>query len=209
MRQVDTREPWELRERLIQTGWEQDTLYSGDFRFTAHDSTAVGVTRKTHVDLLASVGETFAQQLEEMLTEYPICIFLLEHSPEVIWNRQDDTLMTGNARRPRLSVANWLHRFLAKGFILERTNSLAHTASRLNELYALYQKPYSKSANSRRFADERLNALPSGVRGKIGEGLLERHSLRELANMTLEQLESEDGIGSERAYRIFKHFNRR
>lgn len=85
------------------------------------------------------------------------------------------------------------------------------TVDRLNELYALYQKPYSLSAKSKGYADERLLALPSGLRGKAGEGLLDSRSLRDIANMTTEEiLEAKvAGIGKKRATLVEQHFTRR
>ena len=209
MRLVDTREPWELREQLIRSGWEQATLHHGDFRWTAHDGASVGATRKTVSDLLSSLGEVFAKQLEQMLAEYDICVFVLEGV--ISWDRASMKIILnkGLSTYTRAMIANWLHRWCSKGFVLERTADLGDTVGRLNELYALYQKPYSRSAITRRFADDRVLALPSGVRGQIGEKLLEGKSLFELARMSIPELESFDGIGSKRAYDIYQHFHRR
>jgi len=73
------------------------------------------------------------------------------------------------------------------------------------------QKPYSLSARSKGYADERLLALPSGLRGQAGEKLLDSRSLRDIANMTAEQILSKkvEGIGKKRATLCFEHFNRR
>ena len=212
MREVDTREPWEdIRQPLIATGWEQKKLAYGDMRWAGNDL-LVGATRKTLSDLMQSIGDRFAKQLEEMLTEYDICIFILEHSPEVIYIKENDSLIVALRERAvthsRLAVDNWLHRQLAKGFILQRTNSPGHTVSRLNELYTLYQKPASRSGRSKLWADDRVNALPSGVRGRVGERLFQQYSIRELANMSLAQLRELPDIGQHRAYIMFKHFNR-
>ena len=213
MREVDTREPWEIiQENLLATGWERKQLNSGDFRWEAHDSSIVGATRKTTVDLLGSIGASFGAQLEEMLDIYPICIFIHEKSPNVIWSHQTDELMSraGNdiIRHPRLSVANWLHSFQAKGFIMERTNSPQETVQRLNELYVLYQKPYSRSAQSRRYRDDRILALCSGLRGKKGEALLSQYSLKEIYSMSVDDLQDEPGIGLTLAKRQYSHANR-
>ena len=198
MRQVDTREPWNLRALMLETGWEQNTLSSGDFVFDTHDNMRVGITRKTFDDLFNSIGEVFAHQLDIMLSEFPINIFLLEGSPDF-----SDTRYT-----PK-EVKNWLHRWQAKGFILERSNCLEYTADRLNQLYALYQKPYSRSSGSRKYIDDRVLAMPSGMRGKKGEKLLSMWSLRDIACMSIKTLEEIDGLGPTLAGRVYQHFNRR
>jgi len=117
----------------------------------------------------------------------------------------------GLERHVKKEVLNYIHRWQAKGFILERTVNWQDTVERLNELYALYQKPYSLSARSKGYADERLLALPSGLRGKAGEKLLDGRSLREISNMSADNvLEAKiDGIGKKRAMLVEQHFTRR
>ena len=53
--------------------------------------------------------------------------------------------------------------------------------------------------------------LPSGLRGKAGEKLLDGKSLREIANMSAEDILSAgiDGIGKKRAMLVEQHFARR
>jgi ERCC4-type nuclease len=212
-RLVDTREPWELRELLIQTGWEQQTLHSGDMSFSAHDMLQIGVTRKTVTDLITSVGEVLSQQLEIMLENYGVCIFLIEDDNRVRWDQATDQLVATVQDKvfkiDRRAYLHFLHRFYVKGFASERSPSLAYTVQRLNELYALYQKPYSRSGISRRYADDRILAFPSGLRGKVGEGILLGKSLREVAYMSLGDWQNCDGIGAKRAATGFQHFNRR
>jgi len=108
-------------------------------------------------------------------------------------------------------VLNYIHRWEAKGFILERTIDWKDTCDRLNELYALYQKSYSLSAKSKGYADDRLLALPSGLRGQAGERLLDGHSLKDIANMTADSILNlkVEGIGKKRAELCYNHFNRR
>jgi len=213
MRTVDTREPWELREILIATGWEQSALQFGDMAFSSVDTKMIGATRKTMTDLISSMDETLNKQLEEMLEAYDFCIFFVENDNNVQYNPATDemqiVLHDKVIIRNRLSIVNYLHRWYAKGFISERTKNLAHTATRLNEVYTLYQKPYSKSANSRQYADDRILALPSGLRGKNGEKLLADRSLAEISAMSIPELESLNGIGSKSAVRVYNHFHRR
>jgi len=73
------------------------------------------------------------------------------------------------------------------------------------------QKPYSLSARSKGYVDERLLALPSGLRGKAGEALLNGRSLRDIANMSTSQILSTrtEGIGEKRANLIYQHFGQK
>lgn len=208
---VDSAEPGEIRARLLELGWRQSRLLSGDYTFYTCQYDKVVITRKTVSDCLASLNEHFGKQLEEMLESYQICVMLIEGA----WHWSVDTgqLLTsrGLERHVKKEVLNYIHRWEAKGFILERTANWHDTVDRLNELYALYQKPYSLSARSKGYADERLLALPSGLRGKAGQCLLQGHSLQDIANMTAEQILSLklEGIGKKRSELCYNHFNRR
>ena len=53
-------------------------------------------------------------------------------------------------------IWNYIRRWQDKGVTLELTMNEGHTINRLNKLYALYQKPYSLSANTRKFTDDRV-----------------------------------------------------
>lgn len=210
---VDSREPnresKEIRSRLLELGWWQQPLISGDYMFYTCQYHKVGITRKTTDDYLKSINETFGKQLEEMLELYDICIIMIENPWQ--WTDTGQIVSSrGLERQVKKSVLNYIHRWQAKGFILERTADWEDTVDRLNELYALYQQPYSLSARSKGYADERLLALPSGLRGKAGAELMRRRSLREIANMTTKDilaLKIPD-IGTKRARLVFNHFSR-
>ena len=208
---VDDREPGTMRERLLELGWQQRRLQSGDYAFWSCQFDKIGITRKTVSDCLASLNDTFGKQLEEMLESYQICVVLIEGA--WVWTNGTGQLLTarGLERHVKKEVLNYLHRYQAKGFILERTANWQDTVDRLNELYALWQKPYSLSARSKGYADERLLALPSGLRGQAGEKLLEGRTLRDIANLTEQGILNLkiDGIGKKRAMLIEQHFTRR
>lgn len=212
---VDSAEPdklgkAEIRSHLLETGWRQQRLHSGDYMFFTCQYQRLGITRKTTRDFLNSLNDRFSKQLEEMLEVFDICVMLIENP--WVWTNTGQLLTSrGLERHVKKEVLNYIHRWQAKGFILERTSNWQDTVDRLNELYALYQKPYSLSAKSKGYADERLLALPSGLRGKAGETLLDGRSLREIANMTSEEilLAKVDGIGKKRAMLVEQHFARR
>ncbi len=212
---VDSREPnresAQIRSSLLERGWWQERLLSGDFMFYTCLYHKVGITRKTTDDCMASMNETFGKQLEEMIELYDICVILIEKPWR--WTADSGQMFStrGLERQVKKGILNYLHRWQAKGFILERTVDWKDTVDRLNELYALYQQPYSLSARSKGYADERLLALPSGLRGKAGEALLEGRTIKEIANMSNEEILAlgVKNIGEKRAFLVESHFNRR
>lgn len=210
---VDTAEPdrkhIEIRSRLLETGWIQKRLWSGDFAFLTHQFHKVGITRKNTSDLLSSINEVWAKQLEEMLDYYDIKIILLEGSwtnirPSVVLGATGISYLTWDG------IWNYLRRWMDKGFTLELTTGWQHTVDRLNKLYALYQKPYSMSAMTHKFADDRVLAFPSGCRGKTAQQILDSgKSLVDIGQMGIEELKQFDKIGNKKADLIVSHFHRR
>jgi len=206
---VDTREPEALRTKLLELGWQQKKLYSADFAFLSHSFQKVGVTRKSTPDLLGSINEIWAKQLEEMLDYYDIRILLIEGS----WANIRSNIVIGGSGISYLTwdgIWNYLRRWQDKGFTLELTTSIQHTVKRLNNLYALYQKAYSLSAMTHKFADDRVLAFPSGTRGKTAQQILDDgKSLVDIGQMSIEELKAYEKIGDKKASLIVEHFNRR
>ena len=205
---MDANEPGEIRMKLYETGWEQHRLLIGDYWFFTHDFKKVGIERKEIGDLLNSIGDKLSRQLENQLDHYDLNILLLEGS----WKKvSSGEILTARGIRYQTwtMVWNYLRRWQDKGVTLELTINEGHTIQRLNELYALYQKPYSLSAKTRDFTDERVLAFPSGCRGKTAIDCLEYFgSLTDVANAFPEELEGVDGVGSKRAKLIYDHFHK-
>lgn len=210
LRYVDSREPSELRSELLKLGWIQSKLQHGDFMFwTNQHWHKVGITRKTTHDFLQSIGENFSKQLEQMLEVYDICVMLVELP--WVWTNDKAQMVgaRGLEKSTKEGILNFIHRYQAKGFILERTADLQDTITRLQELYVLYQRPYSLSARSKGYVDDRILSLPSGTRGKTGEKVLEEmKTLQTIANASVEDLINIDGIGKKKAELIYNHFHR-
>ena len=208
---IDTREPEMLRMKLLEVGWQQKALYYGDMTFLAHDYRRVLITRKSTSDLLGSINEIFAHQLEMILdfNSNGYNIILIEGS----WERIRPSIITGGSGISYLTwngIWNYLRRWQDKGFSLEFTVSLSHTAKRLNSLYALYQKSYSLSAMTHKFTDDRVLSFPSGCRGKTAQQILDDgKSLVDIGQMSIEELKAYDKIGDKKASLIVEHFNRR
>jgi len=216
---VDSAEPGTIRTKLIETGWEQKRLYSGDYFFQTHDYKKVGVTRKTVGDLLGSLGGSkmpdgkrrypLPEQLEEMIDEYQLLIFLLEGSWKMLTPSQSIISSRGIEYFTWSMVWNFLRRWQDKGFTIELTVNEGHTIQRLNELYALYQKPYSASAATKDWADDRVLAFPSGSRGKTAMSCLEYFgSLVDVGVANPEELQQVEGVGEKKAWLIFQHFHK-
>lgn len=203
---VDTREPNRepdrtMRYELLKTGWRQHRMNYGDYAFLSHDKLKVGFTRKTWADLLGSMNDIFAKQLDEMLDYYDTNIFVLEETMQ--WDELTDKIIHPGSRYTREHALNWLHRWLAKGFILEKSPSWQYTVKRLNELYALYGKEFSMSAKSKKWVDERNLAFPPSTRGKTSQACLnELGSIVSVGNAGKERLQQIDGVGPKKAEMI-------
>ena len=216
---VDSAEPGTIREKLLEVGWQQRRLYSGDYWFFSHDFKKVGITRKTVDDLLGSLSGSKAEdgkrryplpkQLEEMLDEYPLKIILLEGSWK--WVSPNQTIVSGRGIEYHTwsMVWNFLRRWFDKGFTLELTVNEGHTIQRLNELYALYQKPYSLSSATKDFTDDRVLAFPSGCRGKTALNCIAYFSsLVDVAVAAPEELQKVQDVGEKKAWLIYNHFHK-
>ncbi len=209
-RVVDTAEPWDIAGKLIETGWERNKMFCGDYWLMTHSFQRVGITRKTTDDLLGSIFLTdnkakeigkhpFVIQLDQMLDRYDIKKILIEGS----WRRIFEEDIT------RKHVWNFLDAWQDKGFTLEITTDQEMTIKRLNELYAKYQEPYTLVANTKGFSDDRILAFPSGSRGKTAKDCLEIFgSLKRVAEATIDELVCCPNIGVKKATMIVEHFNK-
>lgn len=205
---MDSNEPGTIREKLFELGWEQSRLSSADYWFFTHNFKKVGIERKTVDDLVASIGDRLSRQLELMLDHYDISILLIEGNWRKAAPNESLLVRRGIIYETWDSVWNYLERKMDKGIRVQLTLSEGHTIHRLNNLFALYQKEYSLSSRTKEFGDERLLALPSGLRGESGKKLLARFgSLKAIAN-THPSVLLGDSIGTKRAEAIWHHFNR-
>lgn len=209
MRLCDTREPWEIQEKLIESGWERKTLESGDFVFMSYDSKTVGITRKTISDLIASLNGKFSKQLEVMLETFDLNIILREG--ELRWDNTGRIITARGIETYTVNlVRNYLRTWQDRGFTLEITANESDTIHRLNQLYAYYQKPYhTGGVPFRSVGDNRVLAFPVGCHGKTALAVLDTfYSLQAIANAEVEQLIDVPGVGIKRAKLIYDHFRR-
>ncbi len=206
---ADSREPQELKDRLLATGWAIQQLYTADFFFHTHDFKRVGVERKEINDFLSSMGDRLARQLENSLEHYDIVILLLEGS----WKTVNPTGQLITARGVQYytwdMVWNFIERWQQKNVHVQLTVNMGHTIHRLNELFAFYMKPYSLSAKSRDFHDDRILSLPSGTRGKVGQLVLDTlGSIQAVANASVDDLLKVEGVGNRKAQSIYDHMRK-
>lgn len=220
---VDSREPWEIAEKLLESGWEREALASGDFRIIAHDGKKVGITRKTISDLLNSIagkrdpktgkrGKPFGVQLEEMLEVYDLKIFLFEGT----WTglTDGDKIITPSRGIEAYTwdfVWDFIRSWQDRGFTLEMTRNQGHTIRRLNRLYAYYQKPYHTGGATVKSSvgDDRVMAFPLGTRGKCAIDLLNHFgSLTAVGQAKISDLLEVNGIGRVKAEAVRIHFNK-
>ncbi len=206
---VDTREPEIIKTRMLELGWNAKALISGDYFFYDHDYKKIGIERKSVDDLLNSIGERLSRQLEMCLDFYDTTILLIEGSWKTVGTKDNMISGRGIERSTWKMIWNYLHQFKRKGMIDELTINEGHTIKRINELYALYQKPYSLSGKSKEFEDDRVLAFPSGCRGKTAKDCLEIFgSIKNICERKVEDFLIVPKVGEKKANLIWNHFNK-
>lgn len=206
---VDCREPQEIKDKLLEVGWTTSQLLSADYFFWSHDFKKIGIERKEINDLLNSIGDRLSRQLEQCFDFYDTTILLIEGSWKTV--SAEDNMVSGKGieRSTWRMVWNYLHQFKRKGLIDELTVNSGHTVKRINELYALYQKPYSLSGKSKEFEDDRVLAFPSGCRGKTAmDCLMMFGSIDMLCKAKPEDLLHVPNVGQKKANLIWNHFHK-
>ena len=206
---VDTREPEAMRTKLLEIGWVQEALYTGDYTWFTIAYKKVGIERKTVPDLLGSLGDRMSTQLFNMLEHYDISILLIEGNWQVACSRV--TTPEGVERWFWATVWNFLQTWQDRGITLQLTANEWHTIKRLNELYSYYQKG-SHTGGLRRqdVGDQRILALQcGGIGSKLGKALLDRFgSLKAIAGASVEEFATVEKIGMVKAQALWNHFNR-
>lgn len=207
---VDSSEPYQIREQLLQLGWTQQRLHTGDYTFNTIDGKTVGIERKEVSDLLNSLGNRLSTQILCLIERYDIAILLVEGK----WSRvYGERILTASGIRQWSwdTVWNFLQTWQDRGVTVQLTVSGEHTIHRLNSLYAYYQKHVHSGGLPRTAAgDPRLLAFPSGIGPELAQLLLRKFgSLRAIASATAEELLTVEGIGLKRAQAIHDYYNRR
>jgi ERCC4-type nuclease len=218
---VDSREPQDIRTRMLEFGWMQKALSSGDYSFLSIDKKKIGIERKTVDDLFQSLNSILNEQtgdrkpgrlsvqLENMKDEYDFPILLIEGNWKVIANNKIVS-PRGIEQSSWNMIWNYIQSQQHKGILIQITLSIEHTIQRINELYAWYQQPFHSGGLSRNsYSDDRILAFPSGCRGKSAKNVLDIFKcLQAIANAEEEDFLNVEGIGEKKAKLIFEHFHR-
>jgi ERCC4-type nuclease len=206
---VDSREPEPIRNKLLQYGWRQTQLQTGDYFFFSHDMKRVAIERKEVNDFLSSIGDKLTRQLDEMQDAYDISILMLEGSWATINPAMNIVGQHGVSYNTWEMVWNYIHRKELKHVILEITVNSGHTIQRVGELYALYQKAYSLSGKSNDWTDDRILSFPSGCRGKTAMNVLAMFkSLWAVSNAEVNDFLQVENVGKKKAELIYNHFHK-
>jgi len=205
---VDSNEPEGIRTRLLELGWVQKRLPSADYSFFTVDFKKVGIERKEVLDLISSLGDRLAWQLEKMAEYYDFPILLIEGSLKQVVGTGRIVSSRGVEQWYMSTLRDFLRTWQDRGLTIETTFTPRDTVQRLNELYAYYQKAvHTGGLKKPSTGDRRLLAFPSGVGLKTAEKILAGRSLVEIAAMSVADLMTIDGVGQKRAEDIRVHFN--
>ena len=206
---VDTREPGAIRTRLLEIGWVQEALYTGDYTWFTISYKKVGIERKTVPDLLGSLGDRMSTQLFNMLEHYDVSILLIEGNWQVACSRV--TTPEGVERWFWATVWNFLQTWQDRGITLQLTANEGHTIKRLNELYAYYQRNcHTGGLNRHTIGDPRLMAFfCSGIGLKLSETIMKKFgSIQNAANASIQDFLSIEGIGEQKATALYNHLTK-
>lgn len=205
---VDSNEPESIRTKLLEYGWTQGRLSTGDYFMHSGDFKKVGIERKSVLDLMSSLGDRLAGQLARMLDYYDVSVLMIEGSLRNI-NGQMYTAR-GIEQWTWDAVWNFLQTWQMRGVSLQLTADEGQTVHRIVNLFAYYQKPSHTGGYTRRqVGDARVLAFPNGVGEKTAMAILKQFgSLRAVANAKISELVECDGVGPKRAESIAIHFGR-
>jgi ERCC4-type nuclease len=206
MKLVDSNEPQEIRRRLIEQGWTQDRLNSGDYAFFSATGQSIGIERKTVSDLISSLNGRLPNQFFNLIEDYEIPILLIEGH----WGKQRGQIaQAGQIYNVTWEqVWNFIRTWQDRNISLEITTDIDHTLERLEELYRYYQKPYHSGGVDRHTTgDSRIIALQcQGIGATTAQLLLKEFgTLQRIANADYIEI-AQAGIGMKKAMAIYKHF---
>lgn len=207
---VDAKEPEIIRTRLLEMGWYQQSLYTGDYAFHSINYKSIGIERKSIPDFASSLGERLSEQLYRMTEHYDISILLLEGSWQIV--RDNVMVVKGIESWGWSMVWNYLLSCqLQKGIALYFTANEGHTIKAVNELYAYFQKiVHTGGINRSIVGDPRLLAFQCGGIGpKIGKALLSKFgSIKTVADASIEDYLGIEKMGKVRAQRLHDHLTK-
>ena len=205
---VDTREPQTIIEPLQESGWWLAKLDYGDYQLDCGLEVNPLVERKAVSDLLHCLQDgTLVRQCRNLCEATPFPVLLIEGAvylePDGIHLRESHYLTKQALRNQLMSLQNL-------GCRIERTDNIADTIGRLNELVAYFSKDSHESVLRQMPGNYRINTLcliPGIGQAKAQAILTVFPTLKAVANASVQVLTDCPGIGYKLAQKIFQWFN--
>ena len=196
---VDSREPDELTMKLsLKAPVKVSQLFVGDYIING----SIAIERKERGDLEQSIidGRLF-KQLDELLLSYKAVVLIIEGTKRF-------------ERINRNALIAAISSYLVRGVSVFFTRNYEETAELIYWIAKKYEdngkeKPVvgKKPKSDEDFVLAILETLP-GVSIKLAKNIAKHFSsLKELFNASPEELQKVEGIGKEKAKRIYKVFN--
>lgn len=215
---VDVHEPGKIVQRLGARAVIVP-LDVGDYQFWSHEGWQVTVERKEIGNLLSSLSSgQLVDQLTRLVKAADIPILLTEGRIGV--DEDNKVLVDGHwsSRWNFDSVANFLLSWQMRGVYLIQTHGWRDTAARLLSISEFFAKPEHDSHLQRQrlfsLAPTRnpklalVRCLP-GIDITLGQRLLSTFpTILDICQASVEQLTEVEGIGKEKANRIYAAFRR-
>ena len=198
---VDSREPEELRQALLQAGFLQKQLEYGDIQFSTSSDETVLIERKTIKQLLQDMDGQLQKQCLGMARNSLYPILMIEGQ----WIRTNrgtllDTEMTWN------QIWNQLQTLQDLGMRIQPTTGIQHSIQRILQLRTYYAKDSHTSVHRKVAESSGITVLSciKGVDVARAKSLMEHFgNFQRLANANLEELQEVNGIGPVMAERIY------
>ena len=218
MRVIDSREPAEVKRLFLEEGFEEQSLSSGDFRFSAFGEKIVGIERKEDSDLLASLRVDkpggscrLERELWRLKAEVDYPLLLLGGT---YFASKEGYLLTGSLyagkrnRRLFTSVQNMLLSIELNGTIVvplpvPSTSQLVRSVLAIEEYFL---KPVHHFGLPKLVRDKRVELLASviGISRRHAQALIRQYGMGTFLTASKVDLLDVANIGKIRAERIIQ-----
>jgi len=218
MRVIDSREPAEVKRLFLKEGFEEQSLSSGDFRFSAFGEKIVGIERKDDDDLVASLRVDKPDgscRLERELwrlkaeVDYPLLLLGGTYFASKEGYLLTSSLYVGERNlRPFTSVQNLLLSIELNGIIVvplpvPTTSQLVRSVLALEQYFL---KPVHHFCLPKLVSNERVRLLASviGISEGHAQALIRQYGMETFLTADKLDLLSIRNIGKIRAERIMQ-----
>ncbi len=210
----DTREPHSdsasIASRLVALGWRMEKLEYGDYWLDCSLDINPIVERKRIDNFIGDMKDgTLTRQARALCDSTPFPILIREGA---VYLSQDGRKLRDWPEVSLEALRNQEMTLQNMGCRLERTNDVADTILRLQELVRYFGKETHESALRQMPGDYRLASLHliPGIGESKGKAIIARfQSLAQVAVASQQDLANCEGIGYKLAERIWHYFNDR